>query len=25
LHKPSKCPRCHGTWIYEPRIMVVPK
>ena len=18
LHKPGKCPRCHGTWIQEP-------
>lgn len=20
LHKPGKCPRCHGTWISEPLI-----
>jgi|SRR5687767_1960939 len=20
LRKPSKCPKCHGTWINEPRI-----
>jgi predicted Zn-ribbon and HTH transcriptional regulator len=20
LHKPGKCPRCHGTWISDPRI-----
>jgi len=20
LHKPSKCPLCHGTWIEEPQI-----
>lgn len=25
LHKPSKCPKCHATWIYEPRISVVRK
>ena len=18
LHKPGKCPQCHGTWIHEP-------
>jgi predicted Zn-ribbon and HTH transcriptional regulator len=22
LRKPGKCPRCHGTWIEEPRIGV---
>lgn len=22
LHKPSKCPQCHGTWITEPRIAI---
>lgn len=22
LHKPSKCPRCKGTWISEPRIAI---
>ena len=25
LHKPSKCPRCHATWIYEPKILVEMK
>ncbi|MGD8641957.1 MAG: transcriptional regulator [Gammaproteobacteria bacterium] len=25
LHKPSKCPVCHGTWIDEPKISVVQK
>jgi predicted Zn-ribbon and HTH transcriptional regulator len=20
LHKPGKCPRCHGTWVEPPRI-----
>lgn len=20
LNKPSKCPKCHGTWVTEPRI-----
>jgi predicted Zn-ribbon and HTH transcriptional regulator len=25
LHKPSKCPKCHGSWIYEPRILVERK
>ncbi|WP_455208878.1 hypothetical protein [Kaarinaea lacus] len=25
LHKPSKCPKCHKTWIYEPRISIVKK
>jgi hypothetical protein len=20
LHKPGKCPQCHGTWITDPRI-----
>ena len=25
LHKPSKCPKCHDTWIYEPRISIVKK
>lgn len=23
LHKPSKCPRCHETWIEEPKLEVV--
>jgi len=23
LHKPSKCPECHGTWLSEPEIGVV--
>jgi predicted Zn-ribbon and HTH transcriptional regulator len=22
LHKPGKCPRCHGTWISEPLISI---
>ena len=22
LHKPGKCPRCHGTWIRAPRVAV---
>jgi hypothetical protein len=22
LTKPGKCPRCHGTWIQEPRVWV---
>lgn len=22
LHKPGKCPRCHGTWISEPLIRI---
>lgn len=22
LHKPGKCPRCKGTWISEPRILI---
>jgi len=22
LTKPGKCPRCHGTWIREPRVWV---
>jgi predicted Zn-ribbon and HTH transcriptional regulator len=22
LHKPSKCPECHGTWIFEPLIKI---
>jgi transcriptional regulator len=25
LSKPSKCPECRGTWIYEPRIEIQPK
>lgn len=25
LRKPSKCPKCKGTWITEPRIKVVRK
>jgi len=25
LHKPSKCPRCKGTWISEPLISLVEK
>jgi predicted Zn-ribbon and HTH transcriptional regulator len=25
LHKPSKCPRCKGTWISEPRIAIEEK
>ena len=25
LHKPSKCPKCHSTWIFEPQIFVVLK
>lgn len=23
LHKPGKCPHCHGTWITEPLVEVV--
>ena len=23
LHKPGKCPQCHGTWIQEPLLEVV--
>jgi predicted Zn-ribbon and HTH transcriptional regulator len=23
LLKPGKCPRCHGTWIQEPRVAIV--
>ena len=22
LHKPGKCPRCHGTWISDPLISI---
>ncbi|MGV3774713.1 MAG: transcriptional regulator [Verrucomicrobiales bacterium] len=22
LHKPSKCPKCHATWLSEPRITI---
>lgn len=22
LHKPGKCPRCHGTWINDPLISI---
>ena len=22
LHKPGKCPQCHGTWIREPRVYI---
>lgn len=22
LHKPGKCPKCHGTWISEPLISI---
>ncbi|MGD8618315.1 MAG: transcriptional regulator [Gammaproteobacteria bacterium] len=22
LHKPGKCPRCHGTWISDPVICI---
>lgn len=22
LHKPSKCPRCHGSWISEPLLSI---
>jgi len=22
LHKPGKCPRCHGTWISEPLLSI---
>jgi hypothetical protein len=22
LHKPSKCPECHSTWVLEPKIGV---
>ncbi len=22
LHKPGKCPRCHGTWIQEPLLEI---
>lgn len=25
LHKPSKCPKCHATWLTEPRIGIVSK
>ena len=25
LHKPSKCPQCHGTWVNEPFIQLLPK
>lgn len=25
LHKPSKCPKCHATWLTEPLIEVVPR
>jgi len=25
LHKPSKCPRCKGTWISEPLIFLEEK
>jgi len=24
LHKPSKCPECHGTWLTEPLIHLLP-
>lgn len=24
LSRPSRCPRCHGNWISEPRIRVIP-
>lgn len=25
LHKPGKCPSCHGTWIDPPRIGLEPR
>jgi len=25
LHKPSKCPACHSTWLTEPQVGIVPK
>ncbi|MSU20983.1 MAG: hypothetical protein EXS30_06265 [Pedosphaera sp.] len=25
LRKPSKCPKCNGTWISEPRIKITEK
>jgi predicted Zn-ribbon and HTH transcriptional regulator len=25
LTKPSKCPKCRGTWLTEPRISILPK
>ncbi len=25
LHKPSKCPQCHSTWLQEPKISIEPK
>ena len=25
LHKPSKCPKCHGTWVYAPLIAIALK
>jgi predicted Zn-ribbon and HTH transcriptional regulator len=25
LHKPGKCPKCHGTWISEPRFGIREK
>jgi predicted Zn-ribbon and HTH transcriptional regulator len=25
LHKPGKCPRCHGTWISDPVICIEEK
>jgi predicted Zn-ribbon and HTH transcriptional regulator len=25
LHKPGKCPQCHGTWIQEPLMSIVSK
>lgn len=25
LHKPGKCPQCHGTWIREPLLEVIAK
>ena len=24
LSRPGRCPRCHGNWISEPRIRIVP-
>ena len=23
LHKPSKCPKCHHTWIHEPLLYII--
>lgn len=25
LHKPSKCPKCHATWLTEPLIEIVAR